>query len=57
MMLTNVKCFEHFFEPSPNELAAKGILHIYCISNKRVITLNKFRKRARGCFVHRFLVY
>ena len=57
MMLTNVKCFEHFFEPSPNELAAKGILHIYCISNKRVITLNKFRKRARSCFVHRFLVY
>ena len=54
-----MKCFEHFFEPSPNELAAfkfvakflqesnlKGI-GIF-MSNITVITLNKFRKRVRG---------
>ena len=54
-----VECFEHFFEPSPNELAVfklvakllqesnlKGI-GIF-MSNITVITLNKFRKRVRG---------
>ena len=56
-----MKCFEHFFEPNPNELAAfklvakilqesnlKGI-GIF-MSNITVITLNKFGKRARGCW-------
>ena len=54
ILLISVKCFEHFFKPSPNELAAKGI----CIfmSNITVITLNKFRERARDCCVHIFLV-
>ena len=51
-----MKCFEHFPEPSPNELAAfklKGI-GIF-ISNITAITLTKFGKRARGCCVHVFL--
>ena len=66
--MLSVKYFEHFFEPSPNELAAfilvakflqesnlKGI-GIF-MSNITVITLNKYGKRARGCCVHVFLVY
>ena len=57
--MLSVKCFEHFFEPSPNELAAfklvakflqesnlKGI-GILIMNNITVITLNKFRKWAR----------
>ena len=63
-----LKCFEHFLEPSPDELAAfklvaktlqesnlKGI-GIFNMSNITVVTLNKFGKRARGCCVHVFLV-
>ena len=55
-----MKCFEHFFEPSPNELVAfklvakflqesnlKGI-GIFMSNITVIITLNKFRKRARG---------
>ena len=66
ILLKSVKCFEHIFEPSPNELAAfklvakilqesnlKGI-GIF-MSNITVITLNKFDKRARGSCVHVFL--
>ena len=54
-----MKCFEHFFEPSPNELAAFKLVAKFLqesnlkgigifLSNITVITLNKFRKRARG---------
>ena len=54
-----MKCFEHFFEPSPNELAAFKLVAKFLqesnlkgigifMSNITVITLNKFRKRARG---------
>ena len=64
LVLLSVKCFEHFCEPSPNELAAfKLVAKILqesnlkeIISNITVITLNKFGKRARGCCVHVFLV-
>ena len=54
-----MKCFEHFFEPSPNELAAfKLVAKFVQESNLKgigifmikvtVITLNKFGKWARG---------
>ena len=54
-----MKCFEHFFEPSPNELAALKLVAKFLqesnlkvirmfMSNISVITLNKFRKRVRG---------
>ena len=53
-----MKCFEQFFEPSPNELAAfKSVIFLQesnlkgigiFMSNIIVITLTKFRKRARG---------
>ena len=54
-----MKCFEHFFEPSPNELAVFKLVAKFLqesnlkrigifMSNITVITLNKFRKRARG---------
>ena len=57
--MLSVKCFEHFFEPSPNELAAFKLLAKFLqesnlkgigifMSNITVITLNKFGKRARG---------
>ena len=62
-----MKCFEHFFEPSPNELAAFKLVAKFLqesnlkgigifMSNITVITLNKFGKRARVCCVHVFLV-
>ena len=59
-----MKCIEHFFEPSPNELAVfKLVAKFLQESNlKRIgifmtnITLNKFGKRARGCCVYVFLV-
>ena len=55
-MLTSVECFEHFFEPSPNELAAFKLVAKFLqesnlkeigifMSNITVITLNKFGKR------------
>ena len=54
-----MKCFEHFCEPSPNELAAFKLVAKFLqesnlkgigifMSNITVITLNKFGKRARG---------
>ena len=54
-----MKCFEHFFEPSPNELAAFKLVAKFLqesnlkgigifMSNITVITLNKLHKRARG---------
>ena len=65
--MLSVKCFEHFFKPSPNELAAfKLVAKILQESNLKeigificnitVITVNKFGKRARGCCVYVFLV-
>ena len=63
-----MKCFEHFFEPSPNELAAFELVAKFLqesnlkgigifMSNITVITLNKYGKRARGSCVYVFLVY
>ena len=64
-----MKCFEHFFEPSPNELAAFKLVAKFLqesnlkgigmfMSNITVITLNKLRKRngREVCCVHVFLV-
>ena len=62
-----MKCFEHFFEPSPDELAAFKLVAKFLqesnlkgigifMSNITVITLNKYGKPARGCCVHVFLV-
>ena len=66
-VLLSVKCFEHFFEASPNKLAAFKLVAKFLqesnlkgigifMSNITVITLNKYGKRARGCCVHVFLV-
>ena len=58
-VLLSVKCIEHFFEPSPKELAVFKLVAKFLqdsslkgigifMSNITVITLNKFGKRARG---------
>ena len=60
-MLTSVKCFEHFFESRPNELAAFKLegkileesnlkrIGIF-MSNVIVITLQKIRETGEGSF-------
>ena len=66
-VLLSVKCFEHFFEASPNKLAAFKLVAKFLqesnlkgigifTSNITVITLNEYRKRAKCCCVHVFLV-